>query len=167
MKATITYTSFDGLPFSSAENCEKHEAEMLKKRDTELVPYLDVLEKIAGERPEAVFNPTLRACIARIVTDKTKNGEQIIVDAGFSGMHKTERPVFKVYSVRNETLGLRTLATLQFYHGTDRLCCLNAHGCYEEAMKGAFLNDVFGVSGALSFSVEAFINDLCPIIYDK
>lgn len=163
----ITYTSFDGLPFSTAENCEKHEAEMLKKRDTEFVPYLDVLEKIAGERPKAIFNPTLRACVARVVTNKTRKGERIIVDAGFSGMHTTKRPVFKVYSVRKETLGLRTLATLQFYRGTDRLCCLNALGGYEESMSGTFLNDVFGVSGALSFSVEAFIDHLCPIICDK
>ena len=174
MTVSTIYTSVDGLQFSTAEKCEKHEAEVFKKRDTEFVPYIDVLEKMAekmakmaGERPKVVFNPVLRTCVARIVTNKTRDGERIFVDATFSGMHLSERPVFKVYSFYKGTLRLRTLATLQFYRGTDRLSCLNARGCYEEFMSGTSLSDITGSHGVISFSVEPFINRLYPIIYDK
>lgn len=145
----ITYTSFDGLTFSTTESCEKHEAKMLKKRDTVFVPYLDVLEKMAGERPKVVFNPVLRACVARVVTNKTKDGDEIIVDAGFSGMHTTERPIFKIYAFQKDKLRLQTLKKAQFYRGKDKICFLDQlGGCAKR------LDDL---TKDLAMSVEDFI----------
>ena len=154
----ITYTSFDGVTFSTVEGCEKHEAEMLKKRDTVFVPYVDVLEKMAKKRPEIVFNSVLRACVARVVTDKTKDDDIIIVDAGFSGMHTTERPIFSIYTLQKDRLRLQLWTKTQFYCGKDKICFLDRLGCCMKRPDDPTKDWVI--------SVEDFIN-LKWIGYDK